>query len=160
MFLSRSGGVDVADSVDSERDNFFLRRAVEHERVAVRRYAIDQAASIGASDQISFRVESENANMDFITFEKERVLSISSDFENFTVIAGRDIQSARIVENDIPDILRAGFEVGSRAPGRFRVGLGGLCRFRLFEPVYLSVRSGGSINDAALVDDPRSEEHT
>ena len=75
--LSRGSGVDIAGAVDGERGNFFLGRAVENERFAIRRNAIDKAAAIGAGNQVSFGIECENANVDFIALEEERVLSVA-----------------------------------------------------------------------------------
>src|SRR5208282_3338323 len=54
VLFSRSGGVDIARAVDGQRRNFFLGRAVENERFAIRRNAIDQPAAIGARNQVSF----------------------------------------------------------------------------------------------------------
>src|ERR1019366_3744093 len=69
--LSCSGGIDIAGAVDGERSDFFLGRAVENERFAIRRDAIDKPTAIGAGNQVSFRIECENANVDFIALEEE-----------------------------------------------------------------------------------------
>ena len=95
--FSRSGGVDIARAVDGERGNFFLGRAVENEGLAIRRNAIEKPAAIGPGNQISFEIECENANVDFIALEEERVLAVRADFVDFAAIAGGDIQCARIV---------------------------------------------------------------
>ena len=92
--LSRGSGVNIAHAVDGERGNFFLGRAVENERVAIRRDAIDQTAAIGAGNQVSLGIERKNANVDFIALEKERVLAVGADFVDLAVIAGGDIERA------------------------------------------------------------------
>ena len=149
--LSRSGGVDIARVVDSERCNFFFGRAVEHERFAIRRDAVDQPAAIGTGNQVSFGIEREHANVDFIALEEERVLAVGADFVDFAVIAGGDIQRAGMVENDVPDVLGARIEIGRRAPGGFRARLGGGCAFREFQPIHLAVGGSGSVDDAVLL---------
>src|ERR1019366_6218302 len=68
--LSRSGGVDIARAVDSERCNLFFGRAVENKRFAIRRDAIDQPAAIGTGNQVAFGIEREHANVDFIALKE------------------------------------------------------------------------------------------
>src|SRR5208282_4667470 len=83
----------------------------------------------------------------------------------FSVIAGGDIERARVVESDVPDVFGTRVEVGSSAPGGFRGTLGGLgsfhgietLRFEVpwFYAIHLAVGSGGRVDDAVLVDHQR-----
>src|SRR4029077_18907570 len=95
--LSGGGRVNVAGAVDGERGNFFLGRAVENERFAIRRNAIHKPAAIGAGNEISVGIERENANVNLIALEEERVLPVGADFVDFAVITGCDIQGAGVV---------------------------------------------------------------
>ena len=154
MLLARCSGVDIAFAVDGERGNFFPGRAVENERFAIRRDPVDQSAAIGTGNQVSLGIECEHANVNFIALEEKRVLAVGADFVDFAVIAGGDIQGASIVENDIPDVLGAGIEVGSRGPGCLCIGLrSGLAAFRGFETIHLAVGCGRGVDGAVFVDD-------
>src|ERR1035438_2024599 len=108
MLLSGRCRVDVSGIVDRKRGDFFLGSAVEDERFAIGRNTVDKPAAVGAGNQISFGIERENANVDFIAFEKKRVLSVGGDFENFAVVAGGDIQVPGSVESEIPDVFGLG----------------------------------------------------
>ena len=91
MLLSRSGDIDIAGRIDSNRGNFFLGRAVENKRLAIGRDAIDQPAAIRAGNQISLGIDCQNANVDFIALEEKCVLAARADFIDFAMIAGSHI---------------------------------------------------------------------
>ena len=116
MLLSGGGGIDIAGAVDGEGGNFFLGRAVENERLAILRDAIDQSAAIGTGNEVAFGIERENPNVDLIALEEQRVLSAGTDFVYFAVIAGGDIERAGVIENDVPNVLGAGIKIGRCAP--------------------------------------------
>ena len=155
MLLARSGRIDISRGVNGERGDFLLGRAVENKGFAIGRDAINQPAAVGSGNQVSLGIERESTNMDFIAFEEKRRLALRADFENLAMIAGRDIEGASIVENDVPDVFGIGIEVGGCAPGRFRICLGALRGFstRRFETIDLAIGRGGRIDKAALVDD-------
>ena len=70
--FSGGGGVDIAGCIDGERGDFFLGGAVENEGFAGGRDAIDEAAAVGAGDEVAFGIEGQNANVDFVALEEKR----------------------------------------------------------------------------------------
>ena len=120
MLLAGPGGVDIAGVVNGERGDFFLGSAVEDERLASWRDAIDQAAAIGAGNQIPLGIEGEDANVHFVAFEEQRVFAVGADLVDFAMIARGYVKIAGVVEGEIPDVFGAGVEVDGGAPGIIR----------------------------------------
>src|SRR5713101_8416203 len=101
--------------------------------------------------------------MRFVALEKDGVLALGSDPEDFAVIAGRHIQIACIVEDQVPDVLRAGIEKdrGGEFAGRFRfirlsfsLARRGIARRNVgntFNAIHLAIGIGGSIENAVFV---------
>jgi hypothetical protein len=51
-----------------------------------------------------------------VALEEERVLSLRRNFINLAVISGGDIKIARLIENQVPDVLRSGREIFGGTP--------------------------------------------
>src|SRR5712664_3417935 len=85
------------------------------------------------------------------------MLAVGADSVDFTVIAGCDIQGAGVVENDVPNVLGTGIEIGCCTPRGVRSRLGGGAFLGLETPgvetIHLAVGGRGSVDDAFLVDD-------
>jgi hypothetical protein len=162
--------------IEGQRRDFLLRRAVENKSFPGRRNSVNQSAAVRPRDQVSLSIQGESADVGFITLEEERVLPLRSHLVDFAAIAGADVEISRLVESQVPDVLRAGREILGRRPGRIDCGLGrifrrvvggfilrllfGLGGFALFsglvlDLVHLAIRRSGGINYATWGDSER-----
>ena len=112
-------GIDVAGRVDVERGNLFFRRAIENERLAGRRDAVDQPASVGAGNQVAPRIEMQDADVGFVALEKQRMFARFLDPENLPLVTGGDIDPPLRVLGQVPDVL--GFRIEEDRGGVARV---------------------------------------
>ena len=127
-FLAHAGGIDVAFAIEGERRDLFLGSAVQDEAFAGRRNAVYQAAAIGAGNQVALRIERQHADVGLVALEENRVLALGSDFVDLAVVAGGDVQVSGLVENEVPDVFRAGREILGRTPRGIQRGLGRILR--------------------------------
>src|ERR1700674_937711 len=111
MLLSNARRVDVACFVDGEGGNLFFRCAVEDEAFSTGRDSIDQTAAVRAGDQIAFGIEGHHTDMGFVAFEKDGVIAFRSDAEYLSVIPRGHEEAAGIVEDEVPNVFGAGFEI-------------------------------------------------
>ena len=110
-FSRQRRGIDVAGAIEGERGDLFLGRAVEDETFARGRNAVDESAAVGAGNQIALRIEGEDANVGFVALEKYRVLAVGRDAKNLAMVAGSNVEVARLIQSEIPDIFCAGLEI-------------------------------------------------
>src|SRR5437773_2455656 len=91
------------------------------------RDAKDAAAGFGASDEISFCVKSQNANVRFVAGVEKLAFAVGPDGEDLSFVTGGDIKSSVGRKSEVPDVFRFGFEengflAGSRDPVNLAVG--------------------------------------
>src|ERR1700733_1262656 len=103
--------------VEGEGRDLFLGGAVEDETFPGGRNAVDQAAAVGAGDEVSVGVEGQHADGGLVTFEEQRVFAFGGDTVDFSVVAGGHVEIAGVVERQIPDVFGAGGKIDGGSPG-------------------------------------------
>ena len=63
------------------------------------------------------RIERKYTDVGIVAFEEQRVFAIGRNFVDLAVISGGDIEIARLIENQVPDIFRARRKIFGGCPG-------------------------------------------
>ena len=116
MLLSGGGKVKITRLVESEAGDLALGCAVENEAFALWGDPVYEAATVGPGDEVALHIERENANVRLVTLEEKRVLPVGSHTKYFSVITGRDVEIAGVIESEGPNVFGLGIEKDGGLP--------------------------------------------
>ena len=105
-----ASSIDVPSPIDGQGGDLLLGRAVQNEAIALRRDAIDEAAAVGAGEEVAKLVEVEGANLGFVALEKQAAGTVAVNAEDLAAIAGADVELALAIQCQRPDVFRLGIE--------------------------------------------------
>ena len=106
--IADAGRVNRSIGSDRHRRDFALRRLIQHETLACRSDAQDQAAGVGADDQVAVRVDGQRARVGFFGLEKHAARAGWRHAMDLALIAGGDEQVAGAGKCQRPDVFRLG----------------------------------------------------